>query len=86
MPLRMQEVEWRDGRLCYELVSGTGPKTGWVTVSLRGKEQFVDFDRSQSDPQSTHRSSASIGNCCISTLWLGLCHAGKLTFANRSFW
>ena len=32
-----QEVENKDGRICYELISGDGPRSGWVSSKLRGK-------------------------------------------------
>ena len=35
----LQETDARDGRICYELVKGDGPASGWVTPNLRGKEQ-----------------------------------------------
>lgn len=37
----VKELEVRDGRLKYELLSGTGPALGWVTMNLRGKELLV---------------------------------------------
>ncbi|CAJ1395203.1 unnamed protein product [Effrenium voratum] len=38
---KVKEVDFQDGRLCYELVTGSGPAIGWVTVSLKGKELLV---------------------------------------------
>eukprot|EP00438_Fugacium_kawagutii_P004886 Skav232193 [mRNA] locus=scaffold4523:86227:87191:- [translate_table: standard] len=39
---KVKEVEMAaDGRLCYELVSGSGPANGWVTVNLKGKDLLV---------------------------------------------
>ena len=37
----IQEVSWQDGRLQYELVSGAGPRKGWVTVNVKGKDRHV---------------------------------------------
>ncbi|CAJ1416004.1 unnamed protein product [Effrenium voratum] len=38
---KVKELACQEGRLHYELVSGEGPKTGWVTTSLKGKELVV---------------------------------------------
>ena len=35
-----QELENRDGRICYELIRGDGPPSGWVSSKLRGKVGF----------------------------------------------
>ncbi|CAE6924796.1 unnamed protein product [Symbiodinium sp. CCMP2592] len=37
----VKKVEERDGRLCYELVRGDGPATGWVSMQLRGRDLLV---------------------------------------------
>ncbi|CAE7326460.1 unnamed protein product [Symbiodinium necroappetens] len=37
----VKKVEERDGRLCYELVRGDGPTTGWVSMKLRGRDLLV---------------------------------------------
>ena len=37
MRVTCEEVETTDGRLCYELVRGDGPATGWVSMKLRGR-------------------------------------------------
>eukprot|EP00930_Biecheleria_cincta_P060792 TRINITY_DN4638_c0_g4_i1.p1 TRINITY_DN4638_c0_g4~~TRINITY_DN4638_c0_g4_i1.p1 ORF type:complete len:962 (-),score=205.08 TRINITY_DN4638_c0_g4_i1:117-3002(-) len=37
----VKALECRDGKLHYELVEGTGPSTGWVTMKLLGKDQVV---------------------------------------------
>ncbi|CAE7221497.1 unnamed protein product, partial [Symbiodinium sp. CCMP2456] len=37
----VKEVETTDGRLCYELVRGDGPATGWVSMKLRGRDLLV---------------------------------------------
>jgi len=37
----VKEIETMDGRLCYELVQGDGPSTGWVSMKLRGKDLLV---------------------------------------------
>ncbi|CAJ1399897.1 unnamed protein product [Effrenium voratum] len=54
---KVKELEWKEGRLCYELVSGVGPQKGWVTTSLKGKELLVKSkdvsDASTSEGEST---------------------------------
>lgn len=37
----VKALECRDGKLHYELVEGTGPSSGWVTMKLLGKDQVV---------------------------------------------
>jgi len=37
----VKALECRDGKLHYELVEGTGPSIGWVTMKLLGKDQVV---------------------------------------------
>ena len=48
-----KEIDSMDGRLCYELVRGEGPATGWVTMKLRGKATcprvFIAHRSSSSD-------------------------------------
>ncbi|CAE7886139.1 unnamed protein product [Symbiodinium microadriaticum] len=34
----VRQLEAKSGRLRYELVRGTGPSTGWVSLCLHGKE------------------------------------------------
>eukprot|EP00811_Abedinium_folium_P012159 NODE_2126_length_2287_cov_7.325926.p1 GENE.NODE_2126_length_2287_cov_7.325926~~NODE_2126_length_2287_cov_7.325926.p1 ORF type:complete len:616 (+),score=139.73 NODE_2126_length_2287_cov_7.325926:155-1849(+) len=34
----LQELELVGERLCYELLTGTGPPTGWVSLSFQGKD------------------------------------------------
>ncbi|CAE7364771.1 Olah [Symbiodinium pilosum] len=34
----IKELQLAGDRLCYELLTGTGPKTGWVSVKISGKE------------------------------------------------
>ena len=41
MPLIFGNSQERDGRLCYELVRGDGPATGWVSMKLRGRDLLV---------------------------------------------
>lgn len=43
---QVKELEFRgeEGRLCYELVEGSGPATGWVTVNLKGKDLLVKME------------------------------------------
>ena len=36
--LVLEETDSRDGRICYELLRGEGPASGWVSPTLRGKE------------------------------------------------
>ena len=47
--LMEQEVSWQDGRLQYELVSGAGPRNGWVTVNVKGKDLLVQMPPVQKD-------------------------------------
>ncbi|CAE7200181.1 Olah [Symbiodinium natans] len=37
----VKELQLVGDRLCYELLTGTGPKTGWVSVKISGKELVV---------------------------------------------
>eukprot|EP00930_Biecheleria_cincta_P018205 TRINITY_DN14262_c0_g1_i1.p1 TRINITY_DN14262_c0_g1~~TRINITY_DN14262_c0_g1_i1.p1 ORF type:complete len:1026 (+),score=214.71 TRINITY_DN14262_c0_g1_i1:23-3100(+) len=37
----LKELDFHGGRLHYELVSGSGPASGWVSTSLRGKDLIV---------------------------------------------
>eukprot|EP00930_Biecheleria_cincta_P000292 TRINITY_DN10061_c0_g1_i1.p1 TRINITY_DN10061_c0_g1~~TRINITY_DN10061_c0_g1_i1.p1 ORF type:complete len:1063 (-),score=187.22 TRINITY_DN10061_c0_g1_i1:320-3508(-) len=37
----LKELEFQGGRLHYELVSGSGPPSGWVTTTLRGRHLIV---------------------------------------------
>ena len=41
---KVKGLDFTDGRLYYELVSGTGPLKGWVTVNLKGKDLLVKVD------------------------------------------
>eukprot|EP00930_Biecheleria_cincta_P060793 TRINITY_DN4638_c0_g5_i1.p1 TRINITY_DN4638_c0_g5~~TRINITY_DN4638_c0_g5_i1.p1 ORF type:complete len:990 (-),score=227.90 TRINITY_DN4638_c0_g5_i1:39-2951(-) len=41
----VKEIEFNDGRLNYELVSGSGPAKGWVSATLRGKALLVKENR-----------------------------------------
>eukprot|EP00930_Biecheleria_cincta_P003657 TRINITY_DN104585_c0_g1_i1.p1 TRINITY_DN104585_c0_g1~~TRINITY_DN104585_c0_g1_i1.p1 ORF type:complete len:1011 (-),score=231.74 TRINITY_DN104585_c0_g1_i1:65-3046(-) len=40
----VEELEFCGGRLHYKLVTGSGPSTGWVTTTLRGKDLIVKTD------------------------------------------
>ena len=44
---KVKEVQWQEGRLGYELVSGKGPAKGWVTVNLKGKELLVRVGKAE---------------------------------------
>ena len=35
-------MENKDGRICYELISGDGPRSGWVSSKLRGKVGWTE--------------------------------------------
>eukprot|EP00930_Biecheleria_cincta_P050348 TRINITY_DN354_c1_g1_i1.p1 TRINITY_DN354_c1_g1~~TRINITY_DN354_c1_g1_i1.p1 ORF type:complete len:1142 (+),score=241.95 TRINITY_DN354_c1_g1_i1:94-3519(+) len=37
----VKELGFHDGRLHYQLISGRGPATGWVTINLRGKDLLL---------------------------------------------
>mmetsp|Transcript_43385 Transcript_43385/g.92912 ORF Transcript_43385/g.92912 Transcript_43385/m.92912 type:complete len:632 (+) Transcript_43385:51-1946(+) len=37
----IKQTDLKGERLCYELVSGKGPSTGWVSLKLKGKELLV---------------------------------------------
>mmetsp|Transcript_146950 Transcript_146950/g.259710 ORF Transcript_146950/g.259710 Transcript_146950/m.259710 type:complete len:1281 (+) Transcript_146950:92-3934(+) len=37
----VEELEGDDGRICYMLLSGTGPSCGWVSTTFRGKDLLV---------------------------------------------
>jgi len=41
----VKEMENRDGRICYELIRGEGPRSGWVSSKLRGKDLLVPQSR-----------------------------------------
>ncbi|CAE7333337.1 ndor1 [Symbiodinium sp. CCMP2456] len=49
---KVKEVQWQDGRLGYELVSGTGPAKGWVTVNLKGKDLLVQLEKELAESTS----------------------------------
>ncbi|CAE7779211.1 ndor1, partial [Symbiodinium pilosum] len=52
----VKETDARDGRICYELVKGDGPASGWVTPNLRGKELLVKTGaQGEKAPQSRRR-------------------------------
>lgn len=58
--LMEQEVSWQDGRLQYELVSGAGPRNGWVTVNVKGKDLLVQMPAVQKD--GNRNRSESLGS------------------------
>jgi len=43
----VKELRFEHGRLNFELVSGNGPSTGWVTTNLRGKDLLVKTQTGQ---------------------------------------
>eukprot|EP00930_Biecheleria_cincta_P089880 TRINITY_DN79216_c0_g1_i1.p1 TRINITY_DN79216_c0_g1~~TRINITY_DN79216_c0_g1_i1.p1 ORF type:complete len:452 (-),score=95.56 TRINITY_DN79216_c0_g1_i1:61-1389(-) len=51
----VRQVALEDGRLHYKLLLGTGPGSGWVSVSLKGKDLLVLTDKR---PASAASSSA----------------------------
>eukprot|EP00435_Cladocopium_sp_Y103_P014773 s2202_g3.t1 len=55
----VKELNSRDGRIEYELVQGSGPASGWVTPSLRGKELLVKKAEVSTQEQVTKRSGRS---------------------------
>lgn len=55
---KVKEVEMAaDGRLCYELVSGTGPTSGWVTVNLKGKDLLVKVEVKEAEVEPKSEAS-----------------------------
>ncbi|CAJ1358503.1 unnamed protein product [Effrenium voratum] len=38
---QVKELEVCEGRVCYELIQGEGPQSGWVSAKLRGKDLLV---------------------------------------------
>eukprot|EP00931_Biecheleriopsis_adriatica_P026426 TRINITY_DN16083_c0_g1_i1.p1 TRINITY_DN16083_c0_g1~~TRINITY_DN16083_c0_g1_i1.p1 ORF type:complete len:1036 (-),score=244.94 TRINITY_DN16083_c0_g1_i1:61-3168(-) len=64
----IKEVEWKDGRLNYELVSGDGPTQGWVSSILRGEKLLVKAELQQvsvaleKSPQSEGSTSEDEAN------------------------
>lgn len=55
---KVKEVEMAaDGRLCYELVSGTGPASGWVTVNLKGKDLLVKVEVKEAEVEPKSEAS-----------------------------
>ena len=57
---KVKEVELAaDGRLCYELVAGIGPASGWVTVNLKGKDLLVKLPVDVKETEKTKESEAS---------------------------
>eukprot|EP00439_Symbiodinium_sp_Y106_P086985 s383_g37.t2 len=52
----VKEVETTDGRLCYELVRGDGPATGWVSMKLRGRDLLVKaHEDNEEEPNRAQR-------------------------------
>ncbi|CAJ1448692.1 unnamed protein product, partial [Effrenium voratum] len=41
----VEELELKGERLCYKLVSGTGPAVGWVSIKLKDKDLAVKTDK-----------------------------------------
>lgn len=46
---QVKELSWQDGRLQYELVCGSGPRKGWVTVNLKGKDLLMQMPARQKE-------------------------------------
>ena len=61
-----EELGTIDERLCYELVNGDGPITGWVTMKLRGKAAGLKRSDVRQKCKSTYRVYVSHSNImCI---------------------
>ena len=45
----VKEIGTIDECLCYELVNGDGPITGWVTVKLSGKDLLIKSDKAETN-------------------------------------
>eukprot|EP00440_Ansanella_granifera_P051448 gb/GFBE01055774.1/.p1 GENE.gb/GFBE01055774.1/~~gb/GFBE01055774.1/.p1 ORF type:complete len:1053 (+),score=292.89 gb/GFBE01055774.1/:1-3159(+) len=63
----VKELDCHDGRIHYELVSGTGPISGWVSTSLRGKDLLV---------KKTGQATRSVRSGGIFSQWVAA-SAGK---------
>lgn len=55
----VKEINLKDGRLEYNLISGSGPANGWVSIKLKLKELLVMV---QSPLKSEPVDSASVPN------------------------
>mmetsp|Transcript_43762 Transcript_43762/g.126445 ORF Transcript_43762/g.126445 Transcript_43762/m.126445 type:complete len:1161 (+) Transcript_43762:61-3543(+) len=54
-----------DGRMNYELLAGTGPASGWVSTSVRGKELLVKTaKRAPAGATETRDAPRSAGEAC----------------------
>mmetsp|Transcript_142633 Transcript_142633/g.251775 ORF Transcript_142633/g.251775 Transcript_142633/m.251775 type:complete len:595 (-) Transcript_142633:90-1874(-) len=49
----VKQLSLDNDRLNYELLTGTGPKVGWVSTSLKGKDLLVKSDKKSPDTAST---------------------------------
>ncbi|CAE7539794.1 unnamed protein product, partial [Symbiodinium sp. CCMP2456] len=55
----VKETDSCDGRICYELLTGEGPASGWVSPNLRGKELLVKTGGTQEDKVQSRRRGFS---------------------------
>ncbi|CAJ1440152.1 unnamed protein product, partial [Effrenium voratum] len=55
----LKEVELCEGRMSYELVSGTGPAKGWVTMNLKGKDLLLKLEKEEVTEVSTSEGESS---------------------------
>mmetsp|Transcript_19644 Transcript_19644/g.35740 ORF Transcript_19644/g.35740 Transcript_19644/m.35740 type:complete len:453 (-) Transcript_19644:29-1387(-) len=47
----LREWELEGNRLQYELISGTGPQTGWISIKVKNKDLVVKYDKSRAIQQ-----------------------------------
>ncbi|CAE7389082.1 ndor1, partial [Symbiodinium microadriaticum] len=55
----VKETDSCDGRICYELLRGEGPASGWVSPNLRGKELLIKTGGTQEDKVQSRRRGFS---------------------------
>ncbi|CAK9046483.1 unnamed protein product [Durusdinium trenchii] len=56
----VREVKLESERLCYELISRTGPATGWVSLSLKGRPLLVNYKDWPPQLQQVYRHSKEL--------------------------
>lgn len=58
--VRILDSDKTSSRIQYELLSGTGPQTGWVTSKLQGKDLLVNISSSRNQPHDDQLVSKDV--------------------------